>query len=68
MNDDLLGRLDERTKNLDAKLDAILEQTTMTNGRLRKVESWQAWIKGGLAALSLAVPSITGLVVYILTN
>jgi hypothetical protein len=65
---DLLGRLDERTRNLDAKLDAILEQTTATNGRLRTVEAWQAWIKGGLAVLSLAVPAVTGLVVYIITS
>jgi hypothetical protein len=40
------------------KLDRILKQTELTNGRLRRVELWRAWLTGGvvftLAALSAA--------------
>ena len=33
-----------------------------TNGRVRKLEVWQARVEGGLAVSQIAVPAITGIV------
>jgi hypothetical protein len=37
------------------KLDAIHEQVMKTNGRVKNLELWQAYIKGGLAILTAMV-------------
>ena len=34
-------RLDEHERNVQQRLDLILEQTTATNGRLREIEAWR---------------------------
>ena len=33
------------------KLDEILDQTKLTNGRIGKLERWRAYITGGLAVV-----------------
>lgn len=49
---ELLARLDERYRRIDEKIDAILIQTTKTNGRLSKAEeeitkinTWKSQLK-----------------------
>jgi len=57
-----IARLEIRMNGVEheisSKLDKITELVTATNGRLRKVELWRAWVTGGvvvtLAALSAA--------------
>lgn len=56
----ILYRLGEQ----DKKLDAIHEQVVRTNGRLAKVEKWQAFIEGGLAILTVLVVPV---VIYMIT-
>lgn len=68
-NDELLARLDERQQNMDQKIDAILEQTKKTNGRLLRAEDdidalqiWKAEIKGSFKTL-IFVFTIVGVII-----
>jgi hypothetical protein len=51
-------RMGALEREIPEKLDRIIQQTELTNGRLRRVEMWRAWLTGGvvftLAALSAA--------------
>jgi len=75
-NEELLARIDERQKALTDRLDAILEQTTKTNGRLIKAEDsiqklqlWQSESKGnwkGVATVSTVIGAIIAGILNIL--
>lgn len=64
----LLARLDERQQAMDEKIDAILEQTKKTNGRLLTAEekinglsTWRAEIKAQLKLLVI-IGSVLGVI------
>lgn len=50
---ELLARLDERSRHIDEKVDAILEQTLKTNGRMTaaekdisEIKTWREVLRG----------------------
>lgn len=66
---ELLARLDERQRGMDEKIDAILEQTRKTNGRLLVAEDnidhlllWKAEIRGSFKTL-IIIFTIVGAVI-----
>lgn len=58
-----IALLHERQKVMDGKLDAILTQTTITNGRVTSLEVTRQKAMGAWFAVSLFGPIVTGLVV-----
>ncbi|MBN8867521.1 MAG: hypothetical protein J0H98_08200 [Solirubrobacterales bacterium] len=40
----------------------VRDLASATNGRVRKLEIWQARMQGGLAVSQIAVPAVTGVV------
>lgn len=47
-------------KELQAQLKEVINQTRETNGRVKSLELWKAWILGALAAIStiLGIPTV----------
>ena len=55
----------ERHDNFDTKLDKIEEQTKKTNGSVRTLFIWRAYITGGIAVLSaIVIPIAAWLLQY----
>lgn len=52
LSNSVVERIAERDERIDDRLDAIVEQTTTTNGRLRKAELWIAGAKAVMAFLA----------------
>lgn len=48
----------EKFEAVHEDVRSILAQTTKTNGRVSKLESWQSFMQGGLAILALLVVPI----------
>lgn len=73
-NDELLARVDERQQHMDEKIDAILEQTKKTNGRLlmaeqniQELSTWKAVIKGQMKIVVFIAGVIISVIGWILT-
>ena len=54
-NDAMFSRIEQKLEELLARTGRIEEQTTKTNGRVSKLESWQTDVRARIAIISLAV-------------
>lgn len=50
--------IDGFLQRIDEKLDRIETQTTKTNGNVRTLQIWRAYLTGGLAILSILIVPI----------
>lgn len=71
----LLARLDERQQAMDEKIDAILEQTKRTNGRLLTAEeriqslsTWRAEIKAQIRLVIILGTIIGGIAGWVISR
>jgi hypothetical protein len=74
-DEQLLARLDERQQAMDEKIDAILEQTKRTNGRLLTAEeriqslsTWRAEIKAQIRLVVILGTIIGGIAGWVLSR
>lgn len=56
----ILDRLDSIDEKFDGKLDAILVQTTKTNGRVNGLEAWKAQVNKVLWSILGIILTVAG--------
>jgi hypothetical protein len=66
-----IAAIKEHQRNIDAKTDLILEQTTEHNHRMSKMEMWKAtsegWIKGFGVTVACII-TLIGVIYYTMTK
>ena len=58
----------EKWNDIANSLSRIEIQTTMHNGRMTKMERWQAYMSGGMAVIVLLIVPLLGWALYKLAN
>jgi hypothetical protein len=66
---DFQGRIEihERLAKIETKLDQVLEQTRITNGRVTVLEMWKARLTGKAIGISAAVGFIVSVITWLIT-
>lgn len=59
---ELLGRIEERQKAMNEKIDAILYETRKTNGRVTKIEEWKSNITGKISVWVIVAGAVMAFV------
>lgn len=60
--------IDHHVADIRASLSRIEMQTTMTNGRVNKLEKWRAFLAGCMTVLTAVVVPILGWALWVLVN
>ena len=56
--DAMQSTLMEHNQDTNRKLDSVEAKVTETNGRLKKIELWKAYVQGALLILGIIVGSV----------
>ena len=61
-----LATIEANQKTHDGKLDKILSQVEKTNGRVTKLEQWQAVLKSNITLIAAIASALTSAIVTII--
>jgi hypothetical protein len=67
----MFGRIEEMLRSHDDVHNAILSQTTTTNGKVADIQKWRERMSGGIIVCAFVIPTFFGVIgwmAYQITN